>query len=81
MFLTVIDSHTHPPIGMELIMSLRMDAVLDTDKKGRSPLHWAAACGAIDSIKFLLQKGCDVFQRDSRNATPKDYVQVWYGME
>jgi len=31
--------------AMKLILQQRKDAVHDQDKNGRTPLHWAAACG------------------------------------
>ncbi len=62
--------------ALALVLSTRPDSVNDPDRRGRTALHWAAACGAIDSVKYLINHGSDVFARDQRQAMPRDYVQV-----
>lgn len=61
---------------LELILKIRKDAVLDVDKNGRSPLHWAATSGGVDCVKVLLRYNADPAVRDHRDACPRDYVQV-----
>ena len=34
------------------------------DKKGRTPLHWAAVGGITDICAMLISKGVDISKRD-----------------
>lgn len=61
-------------LACEHILSMRGDALHDTDKKGRTPLHYAAACSKVDVCALLLDKGADVSQKDHFGHTPLDYA-------
>eukprot|EP00123_Amoebidium_parasiticum_P018006 comp24068_c0_seq3/m.43270 comp24068_c0_seq3/g.43270 ORF comp24068_c0_seq3/g.43270 comp24068_c0_seq3/m.43270 type:complete len:1023 (-) comp24068_c0_seq3:217-3285(-) len=41
-----------------------------TDFKGRSPIHFSAACVSPDNLRYLIGKGCDAAQRDKAGITP-----------
>ena len=41
-----------------------------TDKKGKSPLHFAACLGQLETVRLLLQQGAQVNPRDKTLATP-----------
>lgn len=40
------------------------------DPSGRTPLHWAAVLGTIDSIRILLAHGASIHARDRSGSTP-----------
>jgi hypothetical protein len=48
----------------------RMENPITTDDEGRTPLHYAAANGHNDIVKFLLEKGQDISQADKVGLTP-----------
>nr|XP_013803389.1 PREDICTED: myotrophin isoform X1 [Apteryx mantelli mantelli] len=37
---------------------------------GRKPLHYAADCGQLEILEFLLLKGADINAPDKHNITP-----------
>ena len=42
-----------------LTSSLTRNGVQDVDKKGRTPLHYAALAGSVDIVALLIEKGAD----------------------
>lgn len=53
-----------------IVLILSDGALLNsTDKRGYTPLMWAAAFGEIDMVKFLLEKVSMVW-----------FVTLWYSM-
>uniref|UniRef100_A0A1X7TSI0 Uncharacterized protein n=1 Tax=Amphimedon queenslandica TaxID=400682 RepID=A0A1X7TSI0_AMPQE len=71
-----VSAHEGFQAGIEYIMSLRPESVHDTDKMGRTPLHYAAAMDRVHVCYHLLNKGADASQRDSDNKTPLDYALI-----
>ncbi len=55
------------------LLQIVLDAGADpeaTDERGRTPLHWAARLGMVDSARLLLARGADPDARDHRGRTP-----------
>jgi len=44
--------------AIKLAMGVRPDSVHDIDRNGRSPLHWAAACGSSAAVKARQWSPC-----------------------
>eukprot|EP00731_Ephydatia_muelleri_P019137 Em0011g1177a len=63
-------------VACEHILTMRGDAFHDTDKKGRTPLHYAAAGSKVDVCAFLMDRGADASQRDFSGHTPLDYAYI-----
>lgn len=45
-----------------------------TDRNGRTPLHWAAACNHSAVVKILLDKGADTLAVDTQGLTALNYA-------
>ena len=63
-------------LAIEYIMSIRDDAIHDLDKKGRTPLFWAAACDEASVVLTLLAHGCDIHARDKSGLSALDYARA-----
>ena len=42
----------------------------------RTPLHYAACNYELDTVRFLVQKGCSVLAVDNRGDTAVDAIKV-----
>ncbi|XP_010176608.2 myotrophin, partial [Antrostomus carolinensis] len=49
---------------------LKGEDVNRTLEGGRKPLHYAADCGQLEILEFLLLKGADINAPDKHNITP-----------
>ena len=67
-------AETGSVIAMKAVLALRRDAVSDSDKQARTPLHWAAVADQVEACKYLLDRGADAGQTDSSDRTPLDYA-------
>uniref|UniRef100_G1NKQ0 Uncharacterized protein n=1 Tax=Meleagris gallopavo TaxID=9103 RepID=G1NKQ0_MELGA len=54
----------------ELLFTLKGEDVNRTLEGGRKPLHYAADCGQLEILEFLLLKGADINAPDKHNITP-----------
>lgn len=61
-----------------LTHALRADAALLTavDHAGRTPLHWAAALGRMNALRFLIREGAPLDAVDEAWRTPYDLAIV-----
>ena len=59
---------------LSLVLSIRYEAVHDTDSKGRTPLHWASVCNKTDILHALLISGASLSARDNDGMTALDYA-------
>ena len=53
------------------VLNVRLDL---PDYQDRLCIHWAAKQGAVDAIKYLIQKGCAISLHDRFNKTAEDYA-------
>jgi hypothetical protein len=53
-----------------------MENPITTDDEGRTPLHYAAANGHNDIVKYLLEKGQDISQADNVGLTPLHHAAM-----
>ena len=60
--------------SLKAVLAVRSDSVADTDKQGRTPLHWAAVCDQVEACKYLIDRGADSSQTDNNDKTPLDYA-------
>uniref|UniRef100_A0A8C0FN81 Myotrophin n=3 Tax=Telluraves TaxID=3073808 RepID=A0A8C0FN81_BUBBB len=54
----------------EVMFTLKGEDVNRTLEGGRKPLHYAADCGQLEILEFLLLKGADINAPDKHNITP-----------
>uniref|UniRef100_A0A8B9ZZ80 Myotrophin n=1 Tax=Anas zonorhyncha TaxID=75864 RepID=A0A8B9ZZ80_9AVES len=52
------------------LFTLKGEDVNRTLEGGRKPLHYAADCGQLEILEFLLLKGADINAPDKHNITP-----------
>lgn len=69
-------AETSTPEFLSLVLSVRASAVQDMDRKRRTPLHWAAACGNECVLSALLQSGASLTTRDEDGMTALDYAMA-----
>src|SRR5262249_26769294 len=55
------------PMLQDLVKSTNVN---EKDKRGTTPLHYAAAYGTVESVRTLLAAGADVNARNDFDATP-----------
>ncbi len=48
------------------------------DGRGRTPLHWAARCGALESTRILIEAGAPLEARDECGSTPLYWAAAGY---
>jgi ankyrin repeat protein len=66
-------------IGIAEVLIRKYGADLNcVDKAGRTPLHWAAFNGDLDTTTFLFSAGADISARDNDGYTPL-HKAVWRG--
>ena len=42
------------------LRALPMAALMELDAKGSAPVHWAASCGHLEALAYLIEQGgCD----------------------
>lgn len=59
----------------ELLQSnVSIDTINRTDSYGRTPLHWAALRGDLNSVELLLDSGADISATDELQNTPLLYA-------
>jgi hypothetical protein len=59
----------------KLLMCAGIDVNVSGDGEGM-PIHYAAASGNLELVRFLLKNGADFQARDGLGFTPKEYVSV-----
>jgi len=62
-------AHYNQPLVLELLYQQPSIKVNPKDNKLRTPLMLAAKTGALNSVKKLLQLGCDIYACDKRHWT------------
>lgn len=61
---------------VQCLLLVAADSIsLKTMKRGRQPLHLAAAYGHLTTIKLLLKEGSDLTVKDSEGRTPVDLAK------
>ncbi len=66
--ITAVRSGT--PVAAGHLIATQRDLVTAKDSAGSTPLHHAAAFGAVDTMTSLLDAGADVNARNRRGSTP-----------
>jgi len=58
-----------------LVEEKGLNPIVTKRKSGFTPLMQAVSYGFIDIVKYLLQNGADMEQKDNFGFTPKDYAR------
>ena len=65
------------PLPLHFLHSLSLSLSLSVCvKKGRTPLHYAAACSRVDVCALLLDRGSDAAHRDLTGKTAIEYARL-----
>ena len=59
---------------LSLLLSVRADAIYDTDSNKRTPLHWAAVSNGISLLPALLRAGASLPALDNAGMTALGYA-------
>lgn len=59
------------------VLISHLPSLLDAkDRMGKTPLHCAAYLGRAKTVKVLIDSGADIFAKDNRGRTPRDYARM-----
>lgn len=61
--------HQRFPIVENLVNSFKLN-VAESDRDGNTPLHWAASSGAVDIVRFLIDKKVEINAQNNKGHTP-----------
>ena len=63
----------------EILQDGQIDVLHDTDKGGRTALHYAARAGHATVVHVLLSMNADANARENNHGTALDEADYWYG--